>query len=464
MPEQPNAKRNSRKKFTKDIEWLGVNLNPVFKFFSTRPSPGDWIGGFSVALVLIPQAIAYATIAGLPPSAGLFAATLPLIVAAPLVSCPWLQTGPVALTSLFTAGALAYYSNSPEQICSVAATLAVIVGMTRLCLGLSRLGGYIKLLLTRPVVLGFTTAAAILIISSQLAKALGADNAEPNVLHRAFNAVVQIKWSLEAIGISIVTAAIALIGKRVHKLFPSVFMAVVLAIIYSKSTGYEGATVGQLSGGFVSLNLNYATQPLLPLLFSGIVIAVVGFAEPASISMTLMEEEELDWNPNQELCGGGLANVVSGLVGGYPVGGSFSRTSINRFAGSTSSWSGLITGTIVLCSLWLTPLLAPLPKAALGTIIIVAVIRLINVKEIWRVYQTNQIYGSVAVTTLIATLATAPRIDIGISIGAILGLVVARIEGSSNNEDHHHEDSTDDDPSSPTTAIEENNESNAENR
>ena len=330
------------------------------------------------------------------------------------------------MTSLFTAGALSYYANTPAQLCAVAATLALIVGLTRLALGLSGLGGYIKMLLTRPVVLGFTTAAAILIISSQLAKALGADNVEVNVIHRAFNALIQFKWSEEAICISIATAAVALMGRKIHRLFPSIFLAVVLAIVYSMATGYSGETVGKLAGGFISLNVSYA--PILPLLFSGIVIAVVGFAEPASISITLMEEENLEWNPNQELCGGGLANIVSSLVGGYPVGGSFSRTSINRFAGSTSSWSGMITGLIVLCSLWMTPLLSPLPQAALGTIIIVAVIRLIKVKEIWQVYCTNQIHGAVAVVTLIATLATAPRIDIGISVGAVLGIIVAQID------------------------------------
>ena len=144
--------------------------------------------------------------------------------------------------------------------------------------------------------------------------------------------------------------------------------------------------------------------------------------------MTLMEEENLTWNPNRELCGGGLANIMSGLIGGYPVGGSFSRTSINKFAGSTSSWSGMITGAVVLSMLWLTPLLSPLPQAALGAIIIVAVIRLLKFKEIWHTYQQKPIQGAVAIATMVATIVFAPRVERGIVFGASLGLLVNYIE------------------------------------
>ncbi len=143
----------------------------AFSFFKQRPSTGDFVGGISVAMVLIPQSIAYAAIAGLPPKSGLLSATLPLIVAAPFVSCPWLQTGPTALTSLLTFGALASFSGEdPIQFMKFAGLLALVVGTTRLLMGLFQLGRLIQLLQT-PVVLGITTAASLLIIAAQISPA-----------------------------------------------------------------------------------------------------------------------------------------------------------------------------------------------------------------------------------------------------------------------------------------------------
>lgn len=379
------------------------------------------IGSISVALVLIPQAIAYASIAGLPPETGLFAATIPLMVAAPFVSCPWLQTGPVALTSILTYGALSTIDfESPEERIGAAAILALVVGSTRLSLGVARLGGFTKLL-TRPVVLGFTTAAAIVIICSQLSKALGATNDEANVLFRTF---VSLKnpaaWSVWEILISIITGLVAWYGRKIHRLFPSILVAVLVGMVISEMFPVPVATVGNLPGEFVSLRLNLPFDKLVHLIIPGILIAFIGFAEPASISMALMHDEKRKWNPNWELCGGGFANLASGLFGGYPVGGSFSRTSINRFAGSTTSWSGFFTGLIVLSLLWATPVLAALPKSALAAVIIVAVIRLIRFRRIWALAREDHLQGAVAIFTFLAVLAM-PRLDLGVLAGVAVG-------------------------------------------
>ena len=196
----------------------------------------------------------------------------------------------------------------------------------------------------------------------------------------------------------------------------------IVAIIYSAWRQYEGDVVGDLPGGFISLNLDFPWSEIGSLIFPGIMLAFVGFAEPASISMTLMEEEKREWNPNQELCGGGCANLVSGLIGGYPVGGSFSRTSVNHFAGADTSWSGFLTGAAILSLLWLTPYLKDLPNAAIGAVVIVAVFRLIKFKEIWQEFRLDKIQGTVAIVALFATIISAPRVDIGIAIGATFGI------------------------------------------
>jgi SulP family sulfate permease len=284
------------------------------------------------------------------------------------------------------------------------------------------------------VILGFTTGAAILIIASQLPKTLGVTNQESNVLVRALASLRDPNWLTEAIVLSMATAAFVLGGRRIHRLFPSIFIAMIGAIIYSTVQDYQGPTVGDLPGGFISFNFQLPWQALGKLLFPGIIMAFIGFAEPASISMALMEEEKREWSANQELCGGGLANLASGLIGGYPIGGSFSRTSVNKFAGADTSWSGFITGAVILSLLWLTPYLKHLPDSAIGAVVIVAVIRLIKLREIWDEFKSNKVYGCVAVITLVATLATAPRVDFGIAIGAAVGIAVTIWEKSTGEE------------------------------
>ncbi|MEM9413047.1 MAG: SulP family inorganic anion transporter, partial [Planctomycetota bacterium] len=371
-----------------------------FHSFLEGPSIADVIAGVSVALVLIPQSIAYATIANLPAEVGLFAATLPLIIAAPFLSCPWLQTGPTALTSLLAGGALfasGFNSESPEELMAAAALMAVIVGVTRFTLGTFGLGNFTRLL-QPPIVLGFTTAAAILIICSQVPKVLGNTSLElvsnvrqGAVLHQAFASLTAGGWSVYAIGMATFAGVIAYGGRKIHRLFPSVLLAVLLSMLLAAVIGYSGDTVQNLPGQYPFPSFNFPWDKIWSLLVPSIVIAFVGFAEPASISMTLMGEENLEWDPNQELRAGGMANFISGVMGGYPVGGSFSRTSVNKFAGATSSWSGLITGVAVFALLGLTPFLSSLPLSALGAIIIVAVIRLIKIVEIYKLFSAATI-------------------------------------------------------------------------
>lgn len=405
----------------------GDSHKDPFSFFKQRPTFGDFLGGTSVALILIPQAIAYADIAGLPPTSGLICATLPLIIAAAFVSCPWLQTGPTAMTGLFTFGALAIVLPSlddPADAIKVSSMLALIVGITRFTMGLANFGRFIRFL-KEPVILGFTAAAAILIIASQLEQLVGIESDEKNIMKQAWSAITcPGSWSLKAIVMSVFCGAIILQCRQFHRLFPGIMLASVAAIFTSYQTGYAEPVVGEIASAWPQISLDFPWEHLPKILFTGIMIAIVGFAEPASISLALTREAGITWNASRELVASGVANFTAALTGGYPIGGSFSRTMVNQVAGSKTSWSSLITGVVVLGFTPFIGVLSYLPRAALATIIFLAVIRLIKVRKIRELIVEQPIWGFVSISTLIATLVSAPNIEYGILTGIVLSIVV----------------------------------------
>lgn len=379
----------------------------------------------SVALVAIPQSLAYAELAGLPAQHGLFASALPSIAAAAFVSSRHLQTGPVALTALLTFGALSGQApTGTAEFARLAALLALLVGGFRLVLGLVRLGR-LAYLLSEPVLAGFTTGAAVLIISSQLPRVFDVTGGEGGVLRNAVTALTSPdEWRVGALAFAIGTAAVIVGGRRLHRLFPGVLVAVVVATITSATLDYDGSVIGELSGGFVTLGLDLPWGSAGGLLLPAFVIALVGFAEPASIARTFAARDREPWDANREMVSQGVANLVAGLTRAFPVGGSFSRSSLNRLAGATSPWAGAITGLCVLAALPATPVLADLPSAVLGAIVVVAVIGLVRLDVIVDLVRRNRAQGAVAGGTLAATLLAAPRIERGVLVGIGLALVV----------------------------------------
>ena len=389
------------------------------------PSTGDLVAGVSVAMVAIPQSLAYAELAGLPAQFGLYASALPSILAALFVSSRYLQTGPVALTSLLTFGALSGLASvaSTEYI-ALAALLALLVGAMRVALGLARLGN-LAYLLSEPVLIGFTTSAAILIVSSQLPRVFDHDPTGSDVLANALDALTSpASWRWSAIAFAVGTAVVVIGGRRIHRLFPGVLVAVVGGEIIATVLGYEGSMVGELDGGFVTLDLEMPWSSTPQLLIPAFAIALVGFAEPSSIARTFAAEERQPWDANREMVSQGVANLASGFSGAFPVGGSFSRSSLNRLAGAVSPWSGAITGAFVFLALPLTPLLANLPRAILSAIVIVAVVKLIRVNELVELFYQSPPQAAVAVGTLAATLAFSPRAERGVLVGIGLALAV----------------------------------------
>jgi SulP family sulfate permease len=391
-----------------------------------RFSLRDVIAGVSVALLLIPQSMAYAELAGLPPHIGLYAAALPPIAAALAASSPYLQTGPVALTGLLTLGALLPLAptGSPEYV-ALAILLALIVGVTRILVGVFRAGG-VAYLMSQPVLLGFTSGAAILILSSQLPGALGVSGIpDGGVLERAVWSLARPEsWETASIVLSAGTVVVILGGRRLHPLVPGVLIASAAGLAWSMATGYRGPTIGEVPRGFPTPTFDLPWTMLPSLLVPGIVIALVGFAEAASISRTFAAQDREPWDPNREFIGQGLANVASGLSGGLPVGASFSRSSINRFAGATSRWSGAVTGAVVLAFLPIAFVLAPLPRAILSAIVISTVASLVKIRPLLRLIRISPLQAMVGIATFAFTLLLAPRVDQAVLLGVVLALGV----------------------------------------
>jgi SulP family sulfate permease len=383
------------------------------------------IAGISVAVILVPQALAYAELAGLPAYVGLYAAALPPLAASFFASSRYLQTGPVAMTALLTFGALSPLAaaESPEWI-KLAALLALVVGVARIGLGMARAGVF-AYFMSQPILLGFTSAAAILIISSQLPTALGTEPQGEGLLARAWWAVVHPgHWEAAAIVLSVATVLLVLGGRKLHKLFPGVLIAVVTGLIYSTLADYGGSTVGDVPSGFLPFSLDLPWGDLPSLLVSGAVIALIGFAEPASIARLFAVQDRERWSPSRELISQGVANLASGISGGFPVGGSFARSSIARLAGGRSRWAGAITGLTVLAFLPIAGVLGPLPRAVLAAIVISAVYKLIQLIQLARIYRVSRPQAMIAWVTFAATLILSPRIELGVIIGVALGIAV----------------------------------------
>lgn len=387
-----------------------------------RPSTRDVVAGVSVALVLLPQSIAYAVLAGMPPAAGLAAAVVATTAAAFFVSSPYLQTGPVAITALLTFGALSSLARpgDPEYV-ALAALLALLVGSIRLVIGASRTG-VIAYLMSQPVLAGFTPAAAIVISIGQLPSVLGAevDGRGPITILPAL--VDPGAWDLHALGIAALSAAVMLVTRRVHALFPSVLAAVVAGLVAAVATGFDGSVLGEIPVGVPTLELGLPWSQAPQLLVGALVIALVGFAEASAISRTFARETRTHWDADREFVSQGVANLATGLVGAFPVGGSFSRSAVARRAGARTAWSGAVTGLVVLAAMPFIGVLARLPSAVLSAIIIVAVAKLADPRQLWSLRTLSRQQFTIGAITFVLSLALAPQIQYGVLIGVLLAI------------------------------------------
>lgn len=386
-----------------------------------RPEASDAIAAVSVALILIPQALAYAVLAGMPPRTGLIVAGMAAVAAAPFVSAPLLQTGPTAITSLLTFGTLSTIAvTGSTNYIALATLLAVMVGLIRIAVGLFE-AGEVAYLISQPVLAGFTSSAAIVIAASQLPAVLGVEDAGGGVVPAAARALGDAGgWNIEAIGLAAATIVLMLGGKRIHPLLPGVLLAVVAGVVYVRLAGYDGALVGEFPASLPVLHLDLPLSTIPDLIAPALIIALVGFSEASAIARSFSEGTPLVWNPDREFVSQGIANVASGIFGGFPAGASFSRSAVNRHAGATTAWSGALTGVVVLAALPFAGVLRDLPLAVLGGIIIGAVLSLMDPRPFLELRHFSRQQFVISLTTFVLTLVFAPRIQWAVLVGIVL--------------------------------------------
>ena len=396
---------------------------------------GDLVAGVTVALVMIPQALAYAKLAGLPPHIGLYAALVPAVIAALFGSCGQLSTGPVALTSLMVAASILPLSGlAGGDLLGLALLLALLSGLIQLALGLMRLGWLLNLL-SVPVLMGFVNAAALIICLTQVPPLLGL--AMPYSQHLVLDFAHALGGlaapHLPSLGFGLGSLAALVALKRLWPRLPGVPLVVAAATVLSAWTGFAasgGAVVGEIPRGLPELSLPPMRLDLvIAILPAAFVIAMVSFMEAASSAKLISGRTRQAWQQDQELIGQGLAKMSAAFTGGMPVSASFSRSALNYVNEARTGLSSLITaGLVLLALLYLTPLLWHLPKPVLAAVILQAVAGLLDAGVLRRAWRASKDDGAAAAVTFAATLAFAPNIQNGIFTGLMLslGLLVYR--------------------------------------
>lgn len=408
----------------------------------------DGLAAVIVTLMLVPQALAYALLAGLPPEVGLYASMIPLVVYALCGTSATLAVGPVAVASLMTASALGGVAatGSPEYV-GAALVLATLSGLILFAMGILRLG-FIANFLSHPVISGFVTASGILIAASQLGHILGVQGGGHNLIEMGTNLISQLGSS------NLITFVVgagtllylflcrrylknALIGLGLAprgadilaKAAPVSAVIVTTAAAWHFNLGSAGVSlVGQVPSGLPEIRMPSLDYNLWATLVpAAVLISLVGFVESVSVAQTLAAKRRQRIDPNRELIAMGLANVGSGISGGSPVSGGFSRSVVNFEAGAQTPLAGMFTAVgIAIATLTLTGILAFLPKATLAATIMIAVSTLIDFKAIGRTFRYSKADFAAMLATIVLTLVQGVEAGILVGVGLSIGIYLYR--------------------------------------
>jgi sulfate permease, SulP family len=411
---------------------------------------GDLLAGVIVAIMLVPQSMAYALLAGLPPQVGLYASIIPVALYGLFGSSRALAVGPVAIVSLLVATALTPLAEpGSAAYVQLALVLALLAGVIQAIMGLARLGFLVNFL-SHPVLSGFTNGAALVIGLSQVRHLLGVSlPASENFLGTAWHTAVSLPQS-NLITVAIGLGSVALLlyfkyGFAAHlsawgvaekwrvPLAKSAPLLVVLGgtllVWLLELNGAAGVrVVGDVPGGLPSLTAPTVDLDLWQLLLpTALAISLVGYTESISVAKSLASKRREKVNPNQELAALGLANLGASLTGGYPVTGGISRSMVNYSAGANTGLASIITAVLVaLTVIFLMPLFYYLPQAVLAAIILVAIMGLIDLRTLSHTWRYNKADAVSWLATFTAVLLINVETGIMVGVAASLGLFLYR--------------------------------------
>ncbi|HKY74654.1 MAG TPA: sulfate permease, partial [Acidimicrobiia bacterium] len=405
------------------FEWLSG--------YDRRNLKGDLVAGLTVGAMLIPQSMGYALLAGLPPQVGLYSAVVPLVVYAAFGRSRQLGVGPTAISSLLTAAALANLSGGDARLAvELAAALAIMVGLMRIALGVGRLG-FLVSFLSRPVLSGFTSAAALLIGASQLKHLLGVDLEHTERVHGILAEAMGRVDEVQAATLAVAAVAIALLAalRRWLPTWPGALIVVALgtlAVVAFHLEDHSVSVVGQISGSLPTIGVpTVGLEHLSALVPTALAITMLGFVESIAISKIFAQRHRYKISPDRELVALGACTVAAGLTGGYAVSGSFSRTAVNAAAGARTQLAGVISaGVVALTLVVLTPFFRPLPQAILAAVVVMAVAGLVDVPEARRLWTVKRSDFWLLALAFASTLAFGVELGLGISVVASLGVIV----------------------------------------
>lgn len=418
------------------LEWAST--------YNSRLFTSDAVAAVIVTIMLIPQSLAYALLAGLPAEMGLYASILPLVAYAIFGTSKALAVGPVAVVSLMTAAAIANLGlTSPTDIAIAAITLAFISGLILILMGILRLG-FLANFLSHPVIAGFITASGILIATSQLKHILGVDAHGHTLIELLFSLIdhrdminpitlllgistlaflfwvrTGLKPALLALGYKPRAADILAKAGPVGAVVATTLVTYVFDLVNS-----DVKIVGTVPVGLPPLTAPSFSIDLWGQLFmSGFLISIIGFVESVSVASTLAAKKRQRIVPDQELIGLGSSNIASAISGGYPVTGGFARSVVNFDAGAETPAAGAFTAIgIGLAALLLTPLLFFLPKATLAATIIVAVLSLVDFSILKKAWSYSNVDFAAVFTTIILTLGMG--VETGVATGVLLSIAL----------------------------------------
>jgi len=402
--------------------------------YSKKDFRSDLYAGLIVGVILIPQGMAYALLAGLPPVHGLYAVTIPLLVYAILGTSRQLAVGPVAMDSILTASAIqAYAVLGTDKYVEAALTLALIVGMVQFLMGVFRMGFLVNFL-SQPVISGFTSAAAFIIMGSQLNHLTGINFSQQNNIVAVFS-----EWMHRFSETNVPTFFIASFGLILLILFkefkipvPGALILLIGGILITKWGNLNTVGVkilGEIPSGLPKLHFPVLSTELFKnLLPAGLAISLVGFLESFSIAKSMQRiHKNYKIRANQELIALGAVNIMAAVVRAFPITGGFSRTAVNHQSGAKSGIASVVSALfIVLTLLFLTPLFFFLPKAILASIILFAVYSLFDLKEPKFLWKSNRQDFMMLLVTFLCTLFLGIQMGIGIGVLLSLSLMILR--------------------------------------